>query len=90
MLSMDKLMTLKPVFSFEADSQASVICDLLEKAATEGKSHVEFAAHRMHPLVAHVLTSKGYRIEDITNNVPGTDQKHFGWSPQKTFMISHH
>lgn len=48
----------------------------MEKAHKERASEVTFSvAGGMHPLVLHVLTSKGYRVDEIQN-------QSFGYSPQ--------
>jgi hypothetical protein len=65
---MDRLWTLQPKISPEANAQAAAVCDLMEKAHKEHASDVTFSvAGGMHPLVLHALTTKGYRVDEIQN-----------------------
>jgi hypothetical protein len=78
---MDRLCNLQQKVSPEANAQAAAVCDLMEKAHKERASEVTFStAGGMHPLVLHVLTAKGYRVDEIqTQNLAYSPQnvKHF-------------
>lgn len=81
---MDRLLTLHPKVSAEANAQATAVCDLMEKAHKERASEVKFStAGGMHPLVMHTLTAKGYKVDEIQN-------QNFGYSTQnvKHYKIS--
>lgn len=83
---MDRLQSLEPKIPAEAESQAAEICALMEKAAADRVDHILFGAVEIHPLVAHVLTLKGYAIEDVTNVGPD-GRRTLGWSSIKTYLI---
>lgn len=67
---MDKLRSLDPVFSPEAEIQASEICALMGEATRTNKTYIIYAIskpRKIHPLVVFTLTSKGYSIDDISD-----------------------
>lgn len=70
---MDKLRSLTPVVTPEAETQASSICTLMEAAVKENKSSVTFTLSQpytsIHPLVKHVLVGKGYKVIDVTGKL---------------------
>jgi len=64
---MDKLLMLNPVISYEANAQAAELCHLIEMASRENKSNIAYqmpSSKSMHPLVNHILTSKGFLIRE--------------------------
>lgn len=66
---MDRLLSLSLIVSPEANAQAVEICQLMDEAIQQNKTSILYTTQnhkKIHPLVAHVLTSKGYIIEDIT------------------------
>ena len=82
-------MSCHQVVSAEAEEQAGDICRLME-SATAGQTAIRYVTHkRLHPLVHHVLTSKGY----IVREEPHQHQAHMGVvmtsaSPFTTYVIS--
>lgn len=67
---MDKLNTLQSHVSFEANGQAEDIYRLMQEAILLKKDSITFSItppKKLHPLVIHILTSKGYIIDDITH-----------------------
>ena len=81
---MDKLLSLHPVVTPEANEQAEEISKLMQEAASKGQNAIVYTAKPnkiLHPLVHHILTSKGY-VVDIGNN------KTFGYCPNKMYTIS--
>ncbi len=71
---MDKLLALQPIHTHEANLQAEEVSALMIMSMTENKDFaVYYPAKEMHPLVFFVLTSKGYRVQDVTTkNADGT------------------
>lgn len=64
---MERLMALQPIHSPEANKQSEEILSLMANSASENKDFaIYYPGKELHPLVIFVLTSKGYRIEDIT------------------------
>jgi hypothetical protein len=64
---MDRLMMLNPVVSYEANAQADELCHLIEMASRENRSFIRYempSSKSMHPLVNHILTSKGFLIKE--------------------------
>lgn len=81
---MDRLLTLQARFSPEAEAQAKIVCELMDKAHKERADHVMFsAAGAMHPRVMQVLVSKGYDVQELQNQT-------LGYSPQnvKAYKIT--
>ena len=71
---MDKLFSLQQLITPEANAQAEEIWKLMQDAISQQKTSIIYTSppnKKMHPLVHHVLTSKGYSvdIETTTNFV---------------------
>lgn len=87
--NMDRLLSLSLVVSQEANAQALEICNLMDEAIKQNKTSILFTTQnhkKIHPLVAHVLTSKGYVIEDITYKLPNNTMS-FAYSPCTRYSI---
>ena len=79
---MDKLQSLQPQVSCEANGQANDIYLLMQEAIHLKKDSITFSLtppKKLHPLVIQVLTKKGYIIDDISNK--------FGYSLTTTYNI---
>ena len=89
---MEQLMSLNPIVSPEAEKQAGEICKLIVTAISQNANaqYVEYTSidKTLHPLVVHVLTTKGYKVEAKTVS-PGQLQL-FGYSPNNyySYIIS--
>jgi len=77
---MDKLLSLHPVRTQEQDTQANHIWNLMQAAAAKKETYVIYDTAYLHPLIFHVLTSKGYKVEEINT---GT----YVLSPTKKYKI---
>ena len=74
---MDKLINLTPVLTNEANEEAEAIYKLMQEAGLAKLKNKQTSIiyitkpnKRIHPLVLHVLTSKGYIIDDVTYKQP--------------------
>ena len=67
---MEYLHSLQPIISQEANIQAADIFKLMQEAASKNHTSIIYKPNtkRIHPLVKHVLESKGYLIEEIKEN----------------------
>jgi hypothetical protein len=84
---MEQLMALAPVHSPEANEQALKIIQLMQQAAARGETSIRYTTKNIHPLVKHVLVSKGYKVDDVTNLLPNGTRS-LAFYVEKTYLIT--
>lgn len=70
---MEKLHSLTPIITPHMHSQAEEIYKLMEEAIKENKTSIVYHTQpnkKLHPYIIHLLISKGYLVDDITNILP--------------------
>lgn len=81
---MDKLLTLNPILTPEANEQAEEIFKLMQEAAAKNQTSIIYTLKpdkKLHPLIQQILTSKGYVVELVQN-------KNLVYTPFQLYSIS--